>query len=78
MPLHYRFLCPHCLQFGEALYACSGCWEDTGVLRLRLNVGSLQACPCCYDALYAEEVRDHLACCKHCKQLSDAQLHHDR
>lgn len=78
MPLHSRFLCPHCLQFGKALYACPGCWEDTGVLRLRLNVGALQACPCCYDALYSEVARDHLAYCEHCKQVSDAQLHHDR
>lgn len=78
MPVHSRFLCPHCLQFGEALYACPGCWEDTGVLRLRLNVGDLQACPCCYDALYSEVARDHLAYCEHCKQVSDAQRHHDR
>ena len=73
-----RFLCPHCLQFSEALYACPGCWEEIGTLRLRLNVGALQACPCCFDALYPEEGSDRLAFCEHCRQLSDARLHHDR
>jgi len=73
-----RFLCPHCLRFGEALFACPGCWEATSVLRTRLNVGSLHACPCCYDALYPTAEVDRLAYCEHCRQVSDAQLHHHR
>lgn len=73
-----RFLCPHCFQFGRACHACPGCWEETGLLRARLNVGSLQACPCCYASLYVAEAVDCLAFCEHCHQLSDAQLHHDR
>lgn len=76
-PHSLRFLCPHCLQFGELLYACPGCWEEGGVLRARLNVGNLQACPCCRASLYPEPSQDHLAFCEQCHQVSDARLHHD-
>lgn len=77
-PHSLRFLCPHCLQFGELLYACPGCWEEGGVLRARLNVGNLQACPCCRASLYPEPSQDHLAFCEQCHQVSDARLHHNR
>lgn len=73
-----RFLCPHCLRFGEVLFACPGCWEATRALHTRLNVGSLHACPCCYDALYPTAEVDRLAYCEHCHQVSDARLHHHR
>jgi hypothetical protein len=75
---NHRFLCPHCLCFGEFRYACGACEKEVDPVSV-LGKGLVEeTCPHCRASLTGSAGRSLRAFCGQCAGTSDRNRYHER
>jgi hypothetical protein len=76
-----RFLCPHCLHFGDFNFACGGCGGKVEEFVVHTNGAYADSCAHCQALLFSHDGADGVgirAYCQRCNETCDGSIHHQR
>jgi hypothetical protein len=77
----HRFLCPHCLHFGEFCFACGACGREVDALTVHTQGASISDCPQCGAGLFSRDgkVGERVSAgCRHCSAVCKREIYHER
>jgi hypothetical protein len=77
----HRFLCPHCLRFGEYRFACGACGRAVDALTVHTYGAYVNDCPHCGVLLFSRDGESGVgvqAGCQHCARVCERQIYHER
>lgn len=77
----HRFLCPHCLRFGEFRFACWACGHEVDPLIVHTRGAYVNDCAECGARLCARDGKLETAVqafCRHCSRACEREIHHER
>lgn len=64
----HRFLCPHCLHFGDFQFSCGACGEKVEAFLVHTNGAYVNDCSNCHQPLFSRDGQDGWGVRAHCQQ----------
>jgi hypothetical protein len=77
----HRFLCPHCLHFGDFQFSCGACGEKVEAFLVHTNGAYVNDCSNCHQPLFSRDGQDGWGVRAHCQQCQgncNRVIHHER
>jgi hypothetical protein len=77
----HRFLCPHCLHFGEIRFGCAACGREVEACHVHTRGAYVNDCAHCGAVLFSREGESGqgvAAWCRRCKRTCEREVHHER
>lgn len=77
----HRFLCPHCLRFGEYCFACGACRREVEPVVVHTRGAYVNDCPHCEALLFPQGEETGAGVegrCHYCSGVCEARIYHER